>query len=285
MDTTTDERLTRVETLLQNLLERQRLTRFDTVMFLAYPLVIAGMTLLPNAYLQYQALQNVSIMGVALGSILVVLTLFFVLGLVVGFTRFVFAYLVDNLRGRILAARFLITFAGLLAIQLLLMFLGPQVLELARKDSSLVPWGIPIPSILFTATLGFAIFELWEGMTDRFTKRILRWFETNAPLTLEASTIELVATRQNLAKDAESSIRLASVSMCVACGFYGAMVILATRASGVLELAAYHAVFLAVLLVATLMVVVRKKIKTFASEQVKVRLQRVQKLEQKPESS
>jgi len=127
-------------------------------MFLVYPLVIAGMTLLPNAYLQYQALQNVLIMGVALGSVLVVLTLFFVFGLVVGFMRFVFAYLVDDLRGRIFAVRSLITFAGFLAIQLLLMFLGPHVQELAREDSSLIPWGIPL---LFLATLGFAILELW----------------------------------------------------------------------------------------------------------------------------
>jgi len=101
-------------------------------------------------------------------------------------------------------------------------------------------------------------------MTHRFTKGLFRWFETNAPLTLEASAIDLVVTRHNLAREEESSIRLAGVSLCVACGLYGAMVILATRASGVLELVAYHAVFLAVLLVVTLMVVFRKKIRTFA---------------------
>jgi hypothetical protein len=102
----------------------------------------------------------------------------------------------------------------------------------------------------------------WEGISQRFTEGIIQWFKTNTPLTLEASGIDLVVTRQKLAKGEESFIRIGSFSLCVACGFYGATVILAAVASGVPEYAAYHVAILAGLIVATLMVVFRKKIKT-----------------------
>lgn len=87
--------------------ERQRLTRLDTVLFLVYPIVILGITLLANGFVQYQTLGNVKILGLPFNLLLFEGSFLFALGILYGFLYFIRAYLEDDLRRRILATRWL----------------------------------------------------------------------------------------------------------------------------------------------------------------------------------
>lgn len=96
-----DERLERIENQVKVHLERQRLSRFDNLMFLVYPLVIFGITLSFTMSLQYGVIKNTLIWGAPLLPVLEQLRLVFVVFLGLTFLLFCLAYAKDNVGLRI----------------------------------------------------------------------------------------------------------------------------------------------------------------------------------------
>jgi hypothetical protein len=86
--------------LLLDLNEKQRLSRFDTVMFLAYSLTLSGMVVLANLVLQPSyALSNFDFYGINYVSILLGAIGFFACGIVLTFLVFLRYYIRDSLFG------------------------------------------------------------------------------------------------------------------------------------------------------------------------------------------
>jgi hypothetical protein len=261
MTSARDEHMARTESLLGELLERQRLSRFDTVMFLAYPIVILGMTVLPNAFLQYQ---EISFMGVHLVYTVLPVSMAFVFGLVVGFLYFVHVYLSDNLRGRMFAAQYVIINGSFLPFGLLLILLVTPIQELALKGSSQILWGA-LP-VALTGFLTLTSIQLMVGMTLRVSDKIAQWFETNVPIILKVNRTFLPRYDRDEKDVIEDIGLLIKFCWAVVCLLYGLMVILAVWADGLHGIAAYHTAILIGLICATLVVADRKRLRAILSD-------------------
>ena len=113
MVSTSDERLWRIEREVKLLQERQCISRFDNLMFLSYPLVILGLTLLTDAIRGYEQILQTSIMGVP-GDILLLIVFYlgilFIIAVFGGFGGFLYAYASDELNGRVRACENLLLF-------------------------------------------------------------------------------------------------------------------------------------------------------------------------------
>jgi hypothetical protein len=93
--------LAELKARLDELLERQRLSRFDNVFFLTYPVIILIMSWLSNALWQTEALSSHEVLGTSLSVLLPPLSLFFLMYVVFEFVMYVHAYCKDNLAARI----------------------------------------------------------------------------------------------------------------------------------------------------------------------------------------
>jgi hypothetical protein len=99
----------RLERRLRELLERQRLSRFDTLMFPLYPGTIAAFTALASALWQIHALREFEVLSGLTAADVVVWLAFLVAVLILGLVLFGHAYASDSMRERVDAA-------GLLAL-------------------------------------------------------------------------------------------------------------------------------------------------------------------------
>jgi hypothetical protein len=79
------ETLERLVNLVDEMNERQRLTRLDTVMFLVYPMIILGITLLANGFAQYETLGEVEVRGLPFSFVLFYGSVLFAGGIFLGF--------------------------------------------------------------------------------------------------------------------------------------------------------------------------------------------------------
>lgn len=145
----------RLERRLRELLERQQLSRFDTLMFLLYPAAIAGLSALTNASWQIHALSEFEFFpGLTAADIVVWLTLFVVF-LILGFILFVWAYASDSIRRRIEAAG-LLGFLSFLTAEFVLLVIGIATLVGPVRERLWV--GVPQPLRGFETWLGGATF-------------------------------------------------------------------------------------------------------------------------------
>ena len=127
-----DERLEGIEDRVEILLERQRLSRFDNLMFLAYPLVILSITLSLTISFQYEALRSLQVWGVSLVGLLEILRALLGLCLGAAFVVFLLAYAVDSLDLRlvsvlVLASSVLLSFGSSFVLVALLSILGSVI--------------------------------------------------------------------------------------------------------------------------------------------------------------
>ena len=189
MSSKPDERLAKVENMLEDHVEGQRISKFDNAMFLAQPLVILGVGWLGNALQHAESLRYVAVMGLTFAQILTAFSYFLAFGLIWGFVRFLRSYFSDDLRGRILACHALVSGFGLMVIQLLYALVwinftdldavvSPQIL------SAILPHAAAL-CVVFAATI------LWDGLAARFALTVALWLERNALLAEPKERIDL----------------------------------------------------------------------------------------------
>ncbi len=233
------ERLTRIEGLLEDLMERQRISRLDTVMFLAYPVIISGTILLVNATSQWETLGRIKILTVSFQSLFLFLGLFFGFGLVLTFVAFIRAYVADDLRGRYRSCRWFFgqTFTAVLLVLLLPM---GSVTELAERYSSLPSLGNIIPLVFMFATI-----QLWDNIAvPRMRKSTSMWFVSNLPRRSEAENV----TVEFSSRGDEFGTRLGKIIWFIGYLGYGLIVIDSIFRHGLVGSIGYHAIAGAVLL-------------------------------------
>lgn len=248
----TDEHLDRLERLLEELIERQRLSRFDTLMFLAYPAIISGTVLLANVISQAGTYVSVTILGVPILTIVIQLALLFVFGLVASFLLFLFAYARDDIVGRSRTCRFLVyQTVGLVA--LVEFPLSSLIQDLAQGD-------ILGTVLRLTTVLSFAISlcSLWASeVVLPFQDRIRLWFRRNIPNLLEREKIVAKTTSPHEKRFVR---RVGIFFWLVALASYGATIALAlSRGLPISGLVGYHVLVLGCLLALTIIAFMRKR--------------------------
>lgn len=181
-----DERLERIENRLEILLERQRLSRFDNLMFLAYPLVILSITLSVALYSQYEVLKDIQVGGLSLVSLLDILRVLLGGCVAVAFVIFLFAYAADSLDLRrmsvvVLAMTVLLPFGSSFVLVELLLILG-RVIDLTTTSvaSAIVVFPFLFSALLLLFETVFRIFD-WVGS----------WFERSMQTSLRESIVTL----------------------------------------------------------------------------------------------
>jgi hypothetical protein len=182
-----DGQLRRIETQVKILLERQRLSRFDSLMFLAYPLVILGITVSLTIYSQQEALKSIQLMGLPLLDLLAILRDVLLLCLGATFVIFIIAYAFDDLFLRVvsvfvMSSVTLIPF-GMLFVLIALFKIFGSVIDLSANSSI-----ITISLFLFSATALFA-----EGIA-RITRSLNSWFNEIMQTSLKEHVVTLGPT-------------------------------------------------------------------------------------------
>jgi hypothetical protein len=170
-------RLDSVQDSLSDLVERQRLSRFDTVIFFVYPAMLAAIGLAGNLFVQMSKLQAPTLLfgAIQVEVVVSVATVVFAFGLVTFFTGYIRAYVADDIRRRVWYSRSLITLVAYPILPITTNVLGPLLVELFHR-----------PSLYFTAsffgTLCFAAYAFFDGLSFKFTySNIMPWFEKNLP--------------------------------------------------------------------------------------------------------
>lgn len=268
-----NRRLERIENQVESLLERQRISRFDNLMLLVYPLVILGLTVLTNAIQPYATasrdpatgpLETITLYIAYYGGI------FFVLLMVVPFIQFIHAYAVDDLRGRVSACGLLSMFpVGLLIIVIAMPRSWAPIIWLAVKGPEPL-----LILLLFTSTvLSPLCFSIASGRWVE--RRLISWFERNAWLAFAATrSVRLKRGRRLtfseygalLEMDMKSALCLGKILWCASCLIYAAMVVGAIWVSGQFEFVTYYVAALTALLIVTPLIVSRRVRSLFHSE-------------------
>lgn len=183
-----DERLERIENQVKVLLERQRLSRFDNLMFLVYPLVIFGITLSFTMSLQYGVIKNTLIWGAPLLPVLEQLRFVFVVFLGSAFLLFCLAYARDNVRLRL-------TSLGSLVWAL---FCTTSVLGLLLSSQIMLPdmFAIRWVQVIILLSCILALFYLTLEGADRLLGRVAQWFKNSIPITLKEAQVQLDMLRE-----------------------------------------------------------------------------------------
>jgi hypothetical protein len=181
-----DERLEGIEDRVEILLERQRLSRFDNLMFLAYPLVILSITLSLTISFQYEALRSLQVWGVSLVGLLEILRALLGLCLGAAFVVFLLAYAVDSLDLRlvsvlVLASSVLLSFGSSFVLVALLSILG-SVIDVTTTSVRSV---IVIFPFVFSALL-----LLVEGVF-RTVDWVCSWFKGIMRISLRERVVTL----------------------------------------------------------------------------------------------
>ncbi len=169
-----NSRLDRLENLLNGLVERQTIARFDTAMFLTYSSILAGSAELFNVLGQVRALRDAKIFGVSLQSLVLFLVFVVGLGVVGWFVYFLRAYLRDDLRRRIRAL------GGMLG-QTIISLSAVVAILLAASIESPVSRSSSFLQILIFVLLGLVVMFPLLVAVSKLVHKALSWFETNAP--------------------------------------------------------------------------------------------------------
>jgi hypothetical protein len=185
----------RLEGRLRELLERQRLSRFDTLMFLLYPTAIAAFTTLASSLWQISTLRKFQVFAGLTAADLVPLLTLLVIIFISGLVLFVRAYASDRMRDRIEAA-------GLLALGVIL--IGGSILLLVGVVTLFGPVqgiGIPLPlqgyqtwffgiGVLLLLSWTLLVFAVAYEVQDHVHSAVALWFMKN---------LHLLCAKENLA--------------------------------------------------------------------------------------
>jgi len=178
-----DETLKGIENRVEMLLERQRLSRFDNLMFLMYPLVILGITLSLSLSLQHEVIRSVQVWGVPLVQLFEVFRILVPLGLGLTFLYFCLAYAMDRLGMRLVSLESLILILFALVVCVLGLLFGSWQILLGI---------FTVPTALLDMLLfGIALYLLFLEARGRFIGWVASWLGKSMPTTLKAAQVSL----------------------------------------------------------------------------------------------
>jgi hypothetical protein len=186
---TVNEQLAEIENRVELLLERQRLSRFDNLMFLVYPMVLFGITLSLTASIQYEAIKTIMIWGMPLTLILDIFRYAFSAGFGLTFVIFCIGYGADSLNLRLFSLEALVTLLSLLTLFLLMLrmwqTLGGMFATFYGMFTSDAVQLLIVSPFLF-ALIGFVV-----GGGRRFVDWTASWFERSMPITFKQARVSL----------------------------------------------------------------------------------------------
>lgn len=252
-----DERLDRIEFLLNDLLERQRISRLDNVMLLAYPLVLSCLTVLSSMIVQYEMLSRITIFGASYTSVLVYVVGFYGSAIIVTFFRFIRYYVRDDLKGRFLACRgflsFIVCMVGSASVTVLVLVIIAEYIEVLVAPH----WTWIVVELALLISSSLATFFLADGLVSRFTESMISWFQTNVPRRLEAERIHFA----DVSKRTATAFKRSKITSLVACLLYGSLVFGSILSAGMEKMVLYHVTSLILVIVLWVLVVFRKTVR------------------------
>lgn len=259
-----------MDNLLEEIVERQKLSRFDTVMLLAYPLLLSGMAA-SFGVLSQRAIQDWFLRGVyepILGLVFfvtMVSTIVSILWLVMlawNFINFIRAYLGDDIRARMRASHNVVRSLAWLSVVLLTIFAVLPVFDLATKagkgPASVLSW---ILALAFGTGIGMTASSFWNEAIPWFAREIARWSEKNLPHMLASAHVSFADVLFGSAAEMRERHhwRLGCMVVCI---IYSIMIALAIQAQGLAGTGLYYIVFLIVLIAVTIAIIFRARPKT-----------------------
>jgi hypothetical protein len=187
--TDADDRLERIENRLEMLLERQRLSRFDNLMFLVYPMILLGITLSLSASTQYEAIRTIMIWGTPLTLILDILRYGFSVGFGLTFVIFCIGYSTDSLNLRLFSIEALFTLLLSMTFVFLTLGMWQTLGGLFATFHGIFP-SVAVRLLIVSPFL-FALYGFVVGGVRRFVDRTASWFERSMPITFKQARISL----------------------------------------------------------------------------------------------
>jgi hypothetical protein len=190
-----DQTLAKISNRLEELEEHQRLSRFDAVMFLAYPLITLVMTALANINMQKgnPVFQQIKFFGIwspndAFNAVYSP----FVIFVVGGFVYFVLSYLRDDLNGRMYSVFFVVLGSFMILFGLLMSpipwpLLGNETAEAPRNLAAIVEL---VKFVYGMICFGFGAFYGGVLLGRRMLLKVCIWLRQNTPKMAAAAVLE-----------------------------------------------------------------------------------------------
>jgi len=257
--------LAELKVRLDELLERQRLSRFDNVFFLTYPMIILVMSWLSNALWQTEVFSSHRILSTSLSYLLPQLAFVFLFFVVAEFVRYVRAYYRDDLAARTLSSSHL---AGgaivVLGTAFAVLFPGGALGYLI--ENRIVPQILSmVPSVIWAGSVSY----LSGRYVVSWSRRVFSgWFRQNLPLLVSVSQSRDAIMRWSEWQSKRSRIVwILWFGLCLPS--YAAPVVLTIRVQGYLwgETVVHYWMFVALLVGSVIVLGSRSKGRSHHSQQ------------------
>jgi hypothetical protein len=180
IDREQSSRLIRIERTIEELDQRQRMSRLDTVILLLHPIVLAGVTALIT--LPYSSLIKTEVFSLRGGLLIIVVSVsfFFLCGVVLGFVEYILSYLANDVARRVRSCRKLVWGLFGMAFQLAALPIVPSLQYVGTHFSN---DALAAFSIFWTIASGVCI-RAWSGLVSKSSEKITSWMEENVPRCL-----------------------------------------------------------------------------------------------------
>jgi hypothetical protein len=212
-----EKRLRRLENLAEDIVERQKLSRLDAVIFLLYPVLLLIITRLSEVIMNYQSLTKIPTIGPLIATILPYLLVFMVGGLLFTFLLFLRAYIGDNLKGRISACSLSYAYTVIFLIYSIATQIPGLSFGLTEDGQE---WFVPYLPSLFSMTLTLAAIDFVYAFQAVLSGRIAMWLKKNVPRKWKAARL----STQPVSTYKSANIKYEKITMVIACSLYAIMV-------------------------------------------------------------
>jgi cation transport ATPase len=236
-DTGGDERLVHVERMLTELLERQKLSRFDNVMLLTYPVVISGLLIIVSVLGNLDVFKEQPFFGFRVDEWFQTLLIPFLM-IVFGLFTYVRSYLRDNLRGR--SDSCLLMFIGITwcFIQICNVVFSTYLIALGQSYGL---WSVRLGVVIAMLSMFFASVFLSVFVNLKAFDLVRSWFQTNIPQKVRIEGFVTVRTHKLRSL---LSLRIGIIALCVASVGYAMVIGIAIRIEGLQTTILYHLICL-----------------------------------------
>jgi hypothetical protein len=214
-----DARLRKLENLTEDIIERQRLSRLDAVIFLLFPVLLLIMSATITTILNYQSVTAIPLIG----AFIKVMTIFLIVilgALFWTFFAFVRAYLRDELKGRISACSLACAYAILFLI-----FTGEAILpDVVSRLGDGQRWLIPSSLLVFFFVTLFTAASLFSASIQAVVSgQVAAWLEGNVPRKWKAANFPT----KNVPLYKHAFFEMGRWTFLFACGSYVILIVLA----------------------------------------------------------